>query len=59
MGAGHFYTPTLAAIITSMQAIIIRRAWRIRMDHIEQQTSKGVDRDIAEQDPPVIHRLAQ
>ena len=25
-----FYTPTLAAMITSMRAIIIRRAWRER-----------------------------
>jgi hypothetical protein len=54
-----FYTPTLAAIITSMRAIIIRRVWRIRMDHIEQQVSNGVDRDVAEQDAPVIHQLVQ
>jgi hypothetical protein len=50
-----FYTPTLAAMITSMRAIIIRRAWRIRMDYIEQQVSNGVDHDMAEQDAPVIH----
>ena len=31
-----FYTPTLAAMITSMRAIIIRRAWRKRMDYMEQ-----------------------
>ena len=54
-----FYTPTLAAMITSMRAIIIRRAWRKRMDHIEQQVSNGVDHDTAEQDAPVIHQLVQ
>jgi hypothetical protein len=54
-----FYTPTLAAMITSMRAIIIRRAWRIRMDHIEQHVSNGVGHDVAEQDAPVIHQLVQ
>jgi hypothetical protein len=54
-----FYTPTLAAMITSMRAIIIRRAWRIRMDYIEQQVSNRVDYDVAEQDAPVIHQLVQ
>ena len=54
-----FYTPTLAAMITSMRAIIIRRAWRERMDHIEQQVNNGVDHDTAEQDAPVIHQLVQ
>jgi hypothetical protein len=50
-----FYTPTLAAIITSIRAIVIRRAWRLRMDYIEQQVSNRVDHDVAEQDAPVIH----
>jgi superfamily II DNA helicase RecQ len=54
-----FYTPTLAAMITSMRAIIVRRAWRERMDYIEQQVSNGVDHDKAEQDAPVIHHLVQ
>jgi len=54
-----FYTPTLAAMITSMRAVIIRRAWRARMDYIQQQISNGVDRNVAEQDAPVIHRLVQ
>jgi hypothetical protein len=54
-----YYTPTLAAMITSMRAIIIRRAWRIRMDHIEQQVSNGVDHDVAEQGAPVIHQSVQ
>jgi hypothetical protein len=53
------YTPTLAAMITSMRAIIVRRAWRVRMDYIEQQMRNGVDRDVAEQDAPVIHQLVQ
>jgi hypothetical protein len=43
-----FYAPTLAAMITSMRAIIVRRAWRVRMDYIEQQESNGVGRDVAE-----------
>jgi hypothetical protein len=54
-----FYTPTLAAIITSMRTIIVRRAWRTRIDYVEQQISNGVDRNVAEQDAPVIHRLVQ
>ena len=54
-----FYTPTLAAMITSMRAIIIRRAWRKRMDYVEQQVNNGVDQDVAEQKAPVIHRLVQ
>jgi superfamily II DNA helicase RecQ len=54
-----FYTPTLAAMITSMRAIIVRRAWRTRMDYVEQQISNGVDRNVAEQEAPVIHRLVQ
>jgi superfamily II DNA helicase RecQ len=54
-----FYTPTLAATITSMRAIIIRRAWRIREDHIEQQMESGMDRNAAEEDAPVIHQLVQ
>jgi superfamily II DNA helicase RecQ len=54
-----FYTPTLAATITSMRAIVIRRAWRARVEYIEQQVSNGVDRDVAEEDAPVIHQLAQ
>jgi hypothetical protein len=43
-----FYTPTLAAIITSIRAIVIRRAWRLRMDYIEQQVSNRVDHNVAE-----------
>jgi hypothetical protein len=54
-----FYTPTLAAMITSMRAIIIRRAWRIRMDYVEQQVNNSVDQDVAEQEVPVIYRLVQ
>jgi hypothetical protein len=54
-----FYTPTLAAIITSMRTTIVRRAWRTRIDYVEQQISNGVDRNVAEQDAPVIHRLVQ
>jgi hypothetical protein len=54
-----FYTPTLAAMITSMRAIIVRRAWRARTDYIEQQTINGADRDTAEQDAPAIHQLVQ
>jgi hypothetical protein len=54
-----FYTPTLAAMIISMRAIIIRRAWRKRMDYMEQQVSNGVDHDVAERDAPVIHQLVQ
>jgi hypothetical protein len=54
-----FYTPTLVATITSMRAIIIRRAWRIREDHIEQQMESGIDRNAAEEDAPVIHQLVQ
>jgi hypothetical protein len=38
-----FYTPTLAAMITSMRAIIVRRAWRKRMDYVEQQVNNSVD----------------
>jgi hypothetical protein len=53
------YTPILAAIITSIRAIIICRAWRIRMDYIEQQVSNRVDHDVAKQDVPVIHQLVQ
>jgi hypothetical protein len=52
-----FYTPTLVATITRMRAIIIRRAWRIREDHIEQQMESGIDRNAAEEDAPVIHQL--
>jgi hypothetical protein len=40
-----------------MRAIVIRRAWRLRMDYIEQQVSNGVDYNVAEQDAPVIHQL--
>jgi hypothetical protein len=54
-----FYTPTLAAMITSIRAIVIRRAWRLRMDYIEQQVSNGVDHNVAEQDAPMIHQLVQ
>jgi hypothetical protein len=53
------YTPTLAAMITSIQAIIIRRAWRKRTDYVEQQVSNDMDHDVAEQDAPVIHQLVQ
>ena len=42
-----------------MRAIVIRRAWRARVEYIEQQVSNGVDRDVAEEDAPVIHQLAQ
>jgi hypothetical protein len=52
-----FYTPTLAAMITSMRAIIVRRAWRKRMDYVEQQVNNSVDQDVAEQEAPVIHQL--
>jgi hypothetical protein len=38
-----------------MRAIIIRRAWRTREDHIEQQMESGMDRNAAEEDAPVIH----
>jgi hypothetical protein len=46
-------------MITSMRAIVVRRAWRARTDYIEQQTINGVDRDTAEQDAPVIHLFKQ
>jgi len=53
------YTPTLAAVITSMRAIVVRRAWRARQDHIEQQTRQGVDAAAAARHAPVIHQLVQ
>lgn len=53
------YTPKLAAIITSMRAIVVRRAWRAREDHIKEQVRAGVDIASAEDTAPVIHRLVQ
>jgi hypothetical protein len=49
----------LAAIITSIRAIAVRRAWRARTDYIEQQMVSSVDRDTAEQDALVVHQLVQ
>ena len=46
-------------MITSMRAIIVRRAWRKRIDYVEQQVNDGVDQDVAEQEAPVIHQLVQ
>jgi hypothetical protein len=42
-----------------MRAIIIRRAWHIQEDHIEQQMESSMDRNTAEEDVPVIHQLVQ
>ena len=36
------YTPILAAMITTMRAIVIRRAWRIRQDEIKKQIENGM-----------------
>jgi hypothetical protein len=54
-----FHTLTLAAAITSMRAVVVRRAWRDRVNYIEQQVNNGVGRDMAEQDAPVIHQSVQ
>ena len=56
--AVHF-TPTLAAVITTMRAIVVRRAWRAHVDHIEEQVRNGRSREAAAWDAPVIHELVQ
>lgn len=36
------YTPILAAVITTMRAIVIRKGWRKRQDHIQRQIQDGM-----------------
>ncbi|KAK6433365.1 hypothetical protein LTR95_010457 [Oleoguttula sp. CCFEE 5521] len=54
-----YYTPTLAAVITTMRAIVVRRAWRMREDHIAMQVQAGIEEAVARQGAPVIHELVQ
>jgi superfamily II DNA helicase RecQ len=53
------YTTTLAAVITTMRAIIVRRAWRIQQDHVQQQIQQGRSHDDATDAAPAIHQLVQ
>nr|POE87058.1 atp-dependent dna helicase tlh1 [Quercus suber] len=36
------YTPKLAAVITTMRAIVIRKAWRTRQDEIQRKVRNGI-----------------
>lgn len=48
------YTPTLAAIITTMRAMVIRRAWCQRRQHISEQSAAGVPEDEAREEAPSV-----
>ena len=41
------YTPILAAIITTMRAIVIRRAWRVRQGQIELNIRNGITKEFS------------
>nr|OQO32516.1 hypothetical protein B0A51_00925 [Rachicladosporium sp. CCFEE 5018] len=53
------YTPTLAAVITTMRAIVVRRAWRMREDHVTIQVQAGIQEAAARQGAPVVQELVQ
>jgi len=48
------YTPTLAAIITTMRAMVIRRAWYERRQHISEQSAAGTPEDEAREGAPSV-----
>lgn len=54
-----YYTPTLAAVITTIRAMVARRAWRTREDHVAVQVQAGMEEAVARQGAPVIHELVQ
>ncbi|KAK5110579.1 hypothetical protein LTR85_000994 [Meristemomyces frigidus] len=43
------YTPILAAVITTMRAIVVRRAWRTPQNQIELNVRNGIPKDYADQ----------
>jgi hypothetical protein len=51
------YTPTLAAMITTMRAIVIRKAWQTRRRYIAKSIQRGVPVSDAEQDAPTVLEL--
>jgi hypothetical protein len=53
------YTPTLAAIITTMRAIVIRKAWQTRRRHIKASMQRGTPISEAEHDAPTVFELVQ
>ncbi|KAK3619761.1 hypothetical protein LTR22_025866 [Elasticomyces elasticus] len=54
-----YYTPTLAAVITTMRAIVVRRAWQTREEHIAIQVQAGIEEAVAQQRALVIHEMVQ
>lgn len=48
------YTPTLAAIITTVRAIVIRRAWRQRHIYMDIHTKAGMPEDRAREEAPTV-----
>ncbi|KAK5011121.1 hypothetical protein LTR28_005546 [Elasticomyces elasticus] len=48
------YTPILAAIITTLRAIVIRRAWRIRQESIRTMMRSGTSEDAAREQAPGV-----
>ena len=51
------YTPTLAAIITTMRAVVVVRAWDKRCREISNMISDGASEDIARQCAPSVFEL--
>lgn len=48
------YTPALAAIIRTMRAMVIRRAWCQWRQHISEQSAAGVPDDKAREEAPSV-----
>ena len=42
------YTPILAAVITTMRAIVVRRAWRVRQRQIQLNIRNGIPKEYAD-----------
>ena len=53
------YTPILAAIITTMRAMVIHRAWRQRQNQIRVHIESGLNEDEARDKAPAVFDLVK
>ena len=48
------YTPILAAVITTLRAIVVRRAWRTRVEAIRASIRRGIPEEAARDQAPSV-----
>ena len=53
------YTPILAAVITTMRAIVVYKAWRTRRNQIEMNITNGITKAYAHEGVPSVFELVK